>query len=435
MKKPTFFLCVVIYATLLCFIASNGTAQKGPDPNKAVTVKEPSIPPDSLVFLLIPLTRAELENEVLGWQALLKKAVANYAEAQLKLHKIAILEQAQADNEDPPPEALLGPKVEINEKEELAKKAGELMAERSGLLSRFDIVLKEFEKKGGDPAPYLLYAKAVSAVKVNWTDPHSYWKTLRSWALSDEGGIAWLKRIGFFCAVVFGAYIVGIVVSWILAILFRLSGTGSKLMHQFVVKWSKRGIFLIGILMGLSALGLNITPLIATLGATGFVIGMALQNTLSNFASGILIMTQRPFDMGDAVEVAGVSGKVDKVGLFDTHITTFDNSKLRVPNNAVWSNVITNTTAADIKRLDLSFDVKPTVSVEEAEEELLKTVSEHPKVLEEPPPIVRMDELTEDGYKIICWPWVKTVDSNEVRWDIVRKAQSKLRLAPSEESA
>ena len=146
-------------------------------------------------------------------------------------------------------------------------------------------------------------------------------------------------------------------------------------------------------------------------------------------------MTQRPFDVGDAIEAAGVCGKVDRVGLFSTHITTFDNSKLRIPNNTVWSNVVTNTTAADIKRLDLSFDVKPSVTVDEAEEVLLKTVSEHPKVLENPTPIVRMDELTEDGYKIICWPWVKTVDANEVRWEIVRKVQSKLRMDLSEEAA
>lgn len=115
-------------------------------------------------------------------------------------------------------------------------------------------------------------------------------------------------------------------------------------------------------------MGLNITPLIAAIGATGFVVGMALQNTLSNFASGILIMTQQPFDVGDAIKAAGVSGKVDKVSLFSTHITTFDNSKLRIPNNAVWSNVISNTTAADMKRLDLSFDVKPSATIEEAEE-------------------------------------------------------------------
>jgi small conductance mechanosensitive channel len=84
---------------------------------------------------------------------------------------------------------------------------------------------------------------------------------------------------------------------------------------------------------------------------------------------------------------------------------------------------------------NLSVDVKPSISVEEAEEVLLKTVSEHPKVLEEPAPIVRMDELTENGYKIICWPWVKTVDANEARWDIVRDAQSKLSMDLSEEAA
>jgi len=88
-------------------------------------------------------------------------------------------------------------------------------------------------------------------------------------------------------------------------IIFRLSGAGSKLLRRFVLKWSRRVAFIIGAIMGLSALGLNITPLIAAIGATGFVIGMALQNPLFNFASGLLIMTQRPFDVGDAIEGTG----------------------------------------------------------------------------------------------------------------------------------
>ena len=140
---------------------------------------------------------------------------------------------------------------------------------------------------------------------VNWTDPRSYWKTFKSWASSDEGGVALAKRIGIFGAVLVGAYLAGIVVSWIFAIIFRLSGAGSKLLRRFVLKWSRRVAFIIGAIMGLSALGLNITPLIAAIGATGFVIGMALQNTLFNFASGLLIMTQRPFDVGDAIEGDG----------------------------------------------------------------------------------------------------------------------------------
>jgi small conductance mechanosensitive channel len=200
-----------------------------------------------------------------------------------------------------------------------------------------------------------------------------------------------------------------------------------------MVQWSRRIVFVVGAIMGLSALGLNITPLVAAIGATGFVVGFALQNTLSNFASGLLIMTQHPFDVGDTIEAAGVSGTVDRVSLFSTHVTTFDNSKLIVPNNTIWSSVISNSTAADTKRLDLIFDIKPPVTVKTAEEVLMEAVSEHPKVLKEPLPVVRVDALTEEGFRLICWPWVKTADAGEVRGDIVREAERKLRADLSRE--
>jgi small conductance mechanosensitive channel len=423
-------LVLILFLHLPC-----GFAEKGPDPAKAVTAKEPTILPAALVLLVMPLTQTELEDEIVAWQGLVKKAVEDLAEVQLKLRKITAIEEAKAAGEEPPPEELLGPAVGVGEKDQLTEAAGDLLALRSGLLVRFDVVLKEFEKKGGDPTVYRQYARAVSGVKIDWTDPHSYWKTIWFWTTSEEGGVALAKRVGIFAAMLAGAYLAGIAVSWLFVVIFHISGAGSELLHRFVIKFSRRAVFLIGIMMGLSALGLNVTPLLAAIGATGFVVGMALQNTLSNVASGILIMTQQPFDVGDSIEAAGVRGKVDKVSLFSTHITTFDNSKLRIPNNSVWSNVITNTTAADIKRLDLSFDVKPAINVDEAEKALLKTVAEHPKVLDDPAPIVRMDELTDKGYKIICWPWVKMEDADEVRWDIIRHAQGQLRIELSDESA
>jgi small conductance mechanosensitive channel len=425
---------ILMLALAVAWSAPWGYAQeKGPDPAKAVTAEEPAIEPAALSLLLLPLTVGEVENEIAAWQGLLQKTVSDLAGVQFKLRKIAAIEDAEASGEEPPPGALVGPDVAAADKEALTERAGDLLAQRSALLTRFEVVLKAFEKKGGDPAGYRRYAKAVSGIKADWKDPGSIWKTLRTWAFSEEGGVALAKRVAMFAGLLVVAYLVGVAVSWLLWALFRIFRIGSKLLRRFMVQWSRRIVFVIGAIMGLSALGLNITPLLAAIGATGFVVGFALQNTLSNFASGILIMTQHPFDVGDTIEAAGVSGSVDRVSLFSTHITTFDNSKLVVPNNTIWSSVISNSTAADTKRLDLIFDIKPPVTVKTAEEVLMEAVSEHPKVLKEPLPVVRVDALTEEGFRLICWPWVKTADAGEVRGDIVREAERKLRADLSRE--
>lgn len=405
------------------------------DPTAAVSAGDPEIPPSQLAIRLTSLTQGELTNEIAAWQLLLQNTVEALDDVQIRLAQIRAAElaiaAAEESGEEAPPNLPEIPSED--EKEIMADAAGELLAARGGLLDRFKVVLDEYQKKGGDPLEYRLYANAVSGVKVDFSDPDAAIKTLRTWATSEEGGIRLAQRIGIFAAVIAGAYVVGALLSWIFAAGFRFTGTGSKLLRRFVVRWSRRVVFIIGLLIGLSALGVDVTPLVAALGAAGFIVGFALQNTLSNFASGILIMTQRPFDVGDSVEAAGVTGTIDRVTLFNTHVTTFDNSKMVIPNNSIWSSVITNNTAADTKRLSLEYELKAPMTVEVAETKLMEIVSEHPKVLKEPAPVVRMDDVTDDGFKLICWPWVKTGDAGVVRWDLNRSVKERLHAEVAKE--
>ncbi len=423
---------VCALALILLALPLTAVAQDGPDPSAAISADAPEIEPAALSILVRPLNVTQLENELARWEQLIQETDTELGLIQLQLRKISAIEAAEEAGQEPPASALVGPVVEGADPEQLAERAGELLAQRSALVERFEVVVADYASKGGDPEPHKQYARSVTDINVDWTDPVAAWGQVRAWAMSEEGGLALAQRVGIFAAVIIAAYLAGVILSWIFAAFFRVAGTGSKLLRRFIVRWSRRVIFIIGALIGLSALGIDVTPLVAALGAAGFVIGFALQNTLSNFASGLLIMTQHPFDVGDAITAAGVTGTVDRVTLFSTHITTFDNSKLIVPNNSVWSSVITNSTAADTKRLDLTFDVKGDVTVEQAEQTMIEALKEHPKVLREPVPVVRMDELTEDGFKLICWPWTKTTDAGEVRWDITRAAKERLRADVSE---
>ncbi|NBB70691.1 MAG: mechanosensitive ion channel [Alphaproteobacteria bacterium] len=428
---------LALSAVVLASALADTAAQEGPDPSRAVTHLEPMIAPARLDLLVQPLTQSELLDEVAAWQGLLQASVAELNDVQLRLRKINAIEAAREAGEEPRAAELVGSEVDVADRERLSEQAGELLARRSTLLDRFKVVVDAYEAKGGDPAAFRTYARAVSGVKVDWTDPQSAWKTISEWATSEEGGLRLAQRVGVFAAVLVAAYVAGAVISWIFAAGFSFAGSGSKLLRRFVVRWSRRVVFFIGAMIGLSALGVNVTPLVAALGAAGFVVGFALQSTLSNFASGLLLMTQRPFDVGDVVEAAGVTGVIQQVSLFNTQIDTFDNKKMVIPNNSIWEGTITNSTASEQRRLDMEFDVAEGIVTEEAERTLNEVVSGHAQVLGDPEPVIKFDGIvpaaslgaaTEPGSwkRFVVRFWAKTPDLYAVRWDLIRAMETKL---------
>ncbi len=194
----------------------------------------------------------------------------------------------------------------------------------------------------------------------------------------------------------------------------------SALLSEMVVKSVKNIVILFGILIALSQLGISLGPLLAGLGIAGFIVGFALQDTLSNFASGMLILIYKPFDVGDFVTAGGVTGKVSHMSLVNTTFKTIDNQLLVVPNNLIWSSVITNVTAQRLRRVDLLFGVAYSDDIEKVEKVLREIVDEHELVLEKPEPDIHLHELGDSSVNFVCRPWVKTEDYWEVYWDMLR---------------
>jgi small conductance mechanosensitive channel len=270
------------------------------------------------------------------------------------------------------------------------ERAAELRDERARLLDRLRVVVDEWEAKGADVTEFRNYISAVSGIEVDVTDTQSAAKTLLGWARSEEGGLRLLWQVGTVLGVTVVAWLIGGVVSWLLGRGLSATQTGSKLLRKFLGRWTRRVIAFIGFLVGLSAVGINVGPMVAAVGAAGFVIGLALQGTLSNFASGILIMTQRPFDVGDTVETAGITGTIDSVTLFSTHLTTTDNKQVIVPNNAIWGGNITNATVKNRRRLEIELDVADTLEIGAALERVKGVIDDLPFVLAEPKPAVEL---------------------------------------------
>jgi small conductance mechanosensitive channel len=194
----------------------------------------------------------------------------------------------------------------------------------------------------------------------------------------------------------------------------------SKLLKRMVVSIARNTVIVVGVLIALSQVGISLGPLLAGLGVVGFVVGFALQDTLSNFAAGLLILIYRPFDVEDIIDAGGVTGTVSHMSLVNTTILTFDNQTIVVPNNKIWGDVIKNVTAQTIRRVDMVFGIAYSDDVVKAENVLQQIVSSHKSVLNEPETMIRLHELGESSVNFIVRPWVNKDDYWETYWDITR---------------
>ena len=194
----------------------------------------------------------------------------------------------------------------------------------------------------------------------------------------------------------------------------------SHLLKEMILSSVRNLVIMLGILVALAQMGVSLGPLLAGLGIAGFIIGFALQDSLANFASGMLILLYRPFDVGDVVDAGGVRGKVKAMSLVNTTFLTLDNQRLVVPNNLIWGSVITNVTAQRTRRVDLVFGISYEDDVEKAQKVLESILDDHEAVLDDPEPIVRVLELGESSVNFAVRPWVKTADYWETFWDLTK---------------
>ncbi|NOR80506.1 MAG: mechanosensitive ion channel, partial [Methyloprofundus sp.] len=194
----------------------------------------------------------------------------------------------------------------------------------------------------------------------------------------------------------------------------------SQLLQNFLGSIVHKTIMLLGIIIALSQLGIEIGPLLAGMGVMGFVVGFALQDALSNFASGLMILIYRPFDVDDFVDVAGISGKVNQMNLVSTTILTFDRKRMIIPNNKIWGDIITNISAENIRRVDLVFGIGYEDSIAQAEQVLQSIIDADERILKDPEPTIKVNALGESSVDFIVRPWVNSQDYWGVYWDITR---------------
>lgn len=160
----------------------------------------------------------------------------------------------------------------------------------------------------------------------------------------------------------------------------------------------------------LARFGIQTASFVAILGAAGFAVGMALQGTLANFASGVMIMLFRPFKTGDFIDAAGIKGSVKEIAIFSTTLSTPDNIKIMVPNGKLYGDIIKNFNGYDTRRVDMTMGIGYDSDINKAMEIINDLLSKESRILADPAPTVAVAELADSSVNIVVRPWVNASD-------------------------
>lgn len=232
------------------------------------------------------------------------------------------------------------------------------------------------------------------------------------------------------------AFVVAIVIYWIGS---KAAKAISKMIGKMMAKRDLDSIvvnfiqnIIYGLLMvvvviaALGQVGIQTASFIAVIGAASLAIGLALQGSLSNFASGVLIIAFRPFKAGDFIEAGGVAGIVEEIKLFSTFIRSGDNKQIIIPNSSVVGSAITNYSTKPTRRIDLVIGISYDADIKHAKKVLTEIVEAHASVLKDPAPVVAVAELADNSVNFVVRPWVNSSDYWPTHFDLMETIKIRL---------
>ena len=193
-----------------------------------------------------------------------------------------------------------------------------------------------------------------------------------------------------------------------------------------IVYYGALAIVLVAVL---NLFGIETTSIVAVLGAAGLAIGLALQGSLSNVASGVMLLLFRPFKVGDYVEIAGTGGTVVEIGLVSSTLKSPDNIRIVVPNTKIFGDVIKNYNGFATRRIDLVLGIGYDDDIGVAVSTIRSVIAAEERVLPEPETVIAVHELADSSVNLVVRPWVVTTEYWPVRWDLIRKLKEELEAA------
>jgi len=239
--------------------------------------------------------------------------------------------------------------------------------------------------------------------------------------VTDWGTEYGIQIVGAIAILIIGRIVVGMLTR-LVGRLMRKGGTDETL-TKFVMSMTKIALMTFVIIAALETLGVETASFVVVLGAAGLAIGFALQGSLANFASGVMLIIFRPFKAGDFVEAGGTMGVIEEVGVFATVLKTPDNKKVIVPNSAITGGNITNYSAKETRRVDMVFGIGYDDDIKLAKQTLEEILAADSRVLKDPAATVAVSELADSSVNFVVRPWVKTADYWAVYFDVHEKVK------------
>lgn len=252
-----------------------------------------------------------------------------------------------------------------------------------------------------------------------------------AWLLANSGGV-----IAAIVVLAIGWYLSRVLSRLVRALLPRAYGV-DKNFAPLLSEVTRYGILVFAIVTALSFIGVSSTSIYAVIGAAGLAVALALQNTLSNIAAGIMLIWQRPIAIGEYVVGNGVAGVVVEIGLFGTRLRSTSGLYIFVPNQTLWSGAITNHSREPRRRIDVNVIVPDTINVAAARRAMLKIATSDKRVQVDPVPAVHVDSFVGDKIVLQMRAWVPTPDYLDALRDITEKAKVAInkQLAATDEQA
>ena len=229
---------------------------------------------------------------------------------------------------------------------------------------------------------------------------------------------------GAFAVLVIGLLLARIVSGWVERAMSK-SPRFEPTVANFLSNVVKYALWALVIVTVLAQFGVETTSILAALGGMALAVGLALQGTLSNVASGVMILVQKPFKVGEGINAGSVTGTVQQIGLFTTELKQFDGLFVMVPNSELWNQAIVNLHRHPIRRFELVVGIAYDDSMEEARNELLALAAADERILDDPEPVAFVSSLDDSSVGIGLRVWCATGDYVNVGWDLTEAAKSR----------
>ena len=198
-----------------------------------------------------------------------------------------------------------------------------------------------------------------------------------------------------------------------------------EILTNFVGNMLYFALLIVVIIAALDQLGINTTSVMAIFAAAGLAVGLALKDSLSNFAAGVMLVMFKPFKAGDLIEAAGITGVVEQLRIFSTVMRTGDNREITVPNNQIFGGTIVNFSARDTRRIDMTFGIGYGDDIRQAKSLINEAMGEDERILKDPKPVILLMELADSSINFAVRPWVNSADYWVVRSDLMERVKEK----------